>query len=491
MNHTLVGFARACRMLFFSMMLFAFCLGTGCNLAPDYVKPSVEMPTVFKEQSADQSTNVVAWATAKPSDDVRRGNWWEVFSQPELNLLEEQISVSNQTVAAAAANFLAARAVVKQNEAALFPTVSMVPSATRMRTVALHEQSATPTHTTISDFSLPFDASWALDFWGAIRNNIRASAFQAEASQADMENIRLSMQSELAADYFQVRLLDMQRQLLDSTVLAYRDSLRLTQVRRATGIDSDQAVAQAETQLHVTQAQADDLGIARAQLEHAIALLLGKPVASFSIPTNTCPVNPPAVPGFIPSQLLERRPDIAASERLVAAANAQIGVARAAYFPTITLSGSAGFQRSAMGHLISAPDLGWSMGAALSQTIFDAGKTMAMNEQARANYQAVVANYRQAVLAAFAAVEDNLVALRILSQELVEQDAAVASSQRYLKLANDRYMLGIDNYLDVITAQTTCLNNQRTAINLRSQQMTATIQLIAALGGGWTGLSAH
>jgi NodT family efflux transporter outer membrane factor (OMF) lipoprotein len=324
-----------------------------------------------------------------------------------------------------------------------------------------------------------------LDFWGRIRNSVKASSLEAQATLADLENVRLTVQAEVAADYFQLRVLDAQKDLLDASVFAYQESLKLTQVQSDTGMASGQDIAQAETQLDITRAQATDLGIQRAQLEHAIATLLGKPASLFSIATNSLAAKPVAIPFGVPSQLLERRPDIAAAERRVAEANAQIGVARAAYYPTITLSGSAGFQSSSLGNLMSAQGLVWSVGTTMAQTLFDAGKRKAVTEQARAIYQGTVANYRQTVLTAFQEVEDNLSTLRILSQELQQQNAAVESSQGYLTLANARYKSGLDIYLDVITAQTALLSNQRTAMNLRMQQMTASVQLIKALGGGW------
>ena len=407
-----------------------------------------------------------------------------MFHEPELNALEGQVAVSNQTVAAALANFLAARAVVKQTRSQYFPTVTASPSVTRSRQSSA-AQSSSPTPFTVTEYSLPFDASWELDFWGRIRNTVKANSLEAQATLADLENVRLTVQAEVAVDYFQLRVLDAQRQLLDAAVLAYQESLKLTQVQHDTGLASGQDVAQAETQLNTTRAQATDLGIQRAQLEHAIATLLGKPASSFSIATNPLAAKPVAIPFGVPSQLLERRPDIAAAERRVAEANAQIGVARAAYFPTITLSGSAGYQSTSLGNLMSGPSFVWSVGATLAQTLFDAGKRKAVTEQARANYQGTVANYRQTVLTAFQEVEDNLSTLRILSQELQQQNAAVESSQRYLTLANARYQSGLDSYLNVITAQTALLNNQRTAMNLRMEQMTASVQLIKALGGGW------
>ncbi len=462
--------------------LVCLVLFAGCNFAPNYVKPSVESPAAFKELAPRQFKEVDGWKTAEPRDDALRGQWWEMFGDTNLNALEQQVVVSNQTIAAAFADFLAARAVVKQSRSQFFPTLAANPSVTRSRPSRSRVGSSVPTTT---DYSLPLDASWEPDFWGSLRNTYGARKSEAQATLADLENTRLTIQAELAADYFQLRALDAQTALLDSTVSAYRDSLELTRVLHDTGIASDQDVAQAETQLNTTEAQTTELGIQRAQLEHAIALLTGKPASAFSIATNSLTGKPIAIPFGIPSQLLERRPDIAAAERRVREANAQIGVARAAYFPTITLSASAGYQSSTAESLFSGPALFWSVGASLAETLFDAGRRQAVTEQAWATYQGTVANYRQTVLTAFQEVEDNLSTLRLLSQELQQQDAAVESSRRYLALANERYKTGIDSYLNVITAQTTLLSNERTAINLRMEQMTASVQLIKALGGGW------
>jgi len=386
-------------------------------------------------------------------------------------------------------NFLSARAIVKQSRSEFFPTVSADPSVTRSRQSTLTRGQTTfstnNTAVTLTEYSLPLDASWEPDFWGSIRNTYKANKFEAQATLADLENTRLTIQSELAADYFTLRSLDAQKQLFDFTVQSYQNSLQLTRTLYKTGIDSDQDVAQAETQLETTEAQATDLGIQRAQMEHAIALLIGQPASAFSIETNSLVGKPVAIPFGVPSQLLERRPDIAAAERRVAEANAQIGVARAAYFPTVTLSGSVGYESSSTANLFSGPAFMWSIGGSLAETIFDAGKRRAVTEQAWASYRGTVANYRETVLAAFQEVEDNLSSLRILSQELQQQNAAVASSQRYLSLANSRYRLGVDSYLNVIVAQTALLNNQRTALNLQMEQMTASVQLINALGGGW------
>ena len=451
------------------LILFA-----GCSFAPKYAKPEFQTPAQFKETAG--------WKTAEPNDAVIRGQWWEMFHEPELNALEDQATLSNQTVAVALANFLAARAVVKQTRSQYFPTVTASPSVTRSRQ---SQSSSSSSPSTITEYALPFDASWELDFWGRIRNSVKASSLEAQATLADLENVRLTVQAEVAADYFQLRVLDAQQQLLNATVRAYQESLKLTQVQQDTGLTAGQDIEQAKTLLDLTRAQAIDLGIQRAQLEHAIATLLGKPASLFSIATNSRAATPVAIPSGIPSQLLERRPDIAAAERRVAEANAQIGVARAAYFPTITLSGAVGYQGSSLGNLVSGPGMIWSVGATLAQTLFDAGKRKAITEQARAIYQGTVANYRQTVLTAFQEVEDNLSTLRILSQELQQQNAAVASSQRYLTIATGRYQSGIDSYLNVITAQTMLLSNQRTATNLRMQQLTASVQLIKALGGGW------
>jgi NodT family efflux transporter outer membrane factor (OMF) lipoprotein len=453
----------------------------GCSFAPKYAKPSLQTPAVFKELTPEQFKETDGWKTAEPKDNALRGKWWEMFGDTNLNALEDQVNISNQTVAVAFANFLSARAVVKQARSQFFPTVTADPSVTRSR----QRPGTSPTAVTLTEYSLPLDASWELDFWGSIRNTYTAAKLEAQATLADLETTRLTVQAELAADYFQLHAQDSQKQLLDSAVHDYDDSLKLTQVLHDTGIASDQDVAQAETQLNTTEAQATDLGIQRAQYEHAIAMLIGKPASVFSIAPEPMGTNAIAVPFGIPSQLLERRPDIAATERRVAEANAQIGVARAAYFPAVTLSGSGGYQSASLVNFFSAPNLAWSVGASLAQTIFDAGKRKAVTEQAWAGYQANVANYRQTVLAAFEDVEDNLAALRILSREIRQQEAAVASSQRYLNLANDRYRLGIDSYLNVITAETTLLTNQRTAMNLRMEQMTASVQLIKALGGGW------
>ena len=482
----------------FALIVTMLAMLTGCSFSPPYHRPAAATPAAYKELTPAQANETDGWKTAQPNDTALRGRWWEQFEQPELNSLEEQITVTNnQTLAAALENFIAARDVMKETRAGYFPTVSASPDATvshsnlRIPTSSGNSGSSTGTGTsgnhTIMSYSLPLTASWQPDFWGSIRNSVKASAYEAQATLADLENMRLSIQGELAADYFQIRELDSQKLLLDDTANAYRDSLNLTQVLHKTGIASDQDVAQAETQLNSTLAQATDVGIQRAQLEHAIATLLGKPAPDFSLGTNAMVVKPIAIPYGVPSQLLERRPDVAAAERRAAEANAQIGVARAAYFPTITLSGDIGLDGERIGSLSSGPALAWSVGATAVETLFDAGRRRAVTDQAWAVYRGKVANYRQTVLTAFQNVEDNLSTLRILSQELKQQTDAVASSQHYLDLAKNRYHLGIDSYLNVITAQTTLLGNQRTLLNLQVEQLNASVQLIEALGGGWDG----
>ena len=444
----------------------------GCSFSPKYNRPTVAVPASYKK--------VAGWKTAQPCDGLPRGKWWKAFNNPELDRIEEQVSASNQTVAVASANYLAARAVVRQAISQLFPTVGTTPAVTRA-----HPPTGKGISITSTLYSLPIDATWELDFWGSIRNTVKASKFEAQASLADLENARLSVHAEAAADYFQIRSLDEQEDILNTTVSAYRKSLELVTARYDTGIASDEDVAQAETQLNTAEAQATDLGIQRAQFEHALAVLAGQPAPVFSVAHSALKAKPVTVPPGVPSALLERRPDIAASERRVAEANAQIGVARAAFFPTVTLAGSGGYQNISIANLFNGPSQWWSVGATAAETLLDGGKRLAVTDQAWASYHGTVATYRQTVLTSFQEVEDGLSTLRILARELQQQDAAVDSSQRFLTIALDRYKLGIDSYLNVITAQAVLLNNRRTAANLRLNQMNATVQLIKALGGGW------
>ncbi len=462
-------------------LLCAALLLQGCVVGPKYHRPTVDTPGTFKEVTPDDLKKMDGWKVAQPRDSALHGKWWEILGDPQLNTLEEQVNISNQNVASAFASFMAARALVREARAQYFPTLTAGASITRQR----QPSTATGGGTTFTEYSLPFDASWTPDLFGRVRNTVRAAAANAQASAADLENTRLTAQAELAVDYFQLRGQDALKQLLDSTVVAYEKSLELTKALYETGIDSDESVAQAETLLEATRALDTNIGILRSQYEHAIALLVGKPASSFSIAVEPLKTPPPAIPFGVPSQLLERRPDIAASERLMAQANAQIGVAKAAYFPTLTLSASAGLQSTQGSSWFTWPSRFWSVGPAIAETIYDGGLRRATMEQYRAQYDQTVANYRNTVLTAFQQVEDNLSGLRILSQEIQEQDVAIRSAQRSLGLATDRYRLGIDPYLNVITAETALFSNQQTAVNLRITQIVDSVQLIEAIGGGW------
>jgi NodT family efflux transporter outer membrane factor (OMF) lipoprotein len=469
---------------------------SSCTVGPKYARPSAAAAPAYKELTPANFKDTDGWKQSQPSDGTLKGNWWEIFNDAQLNALEEQVNVSNQNIAAAAANFLAARALVRQTRAQYYPTLSANPTITNSRP-SLGQfggvstgGSSTSTSTgfqltSFTDYSLSFDASWVPDFWGKIRNTFLQNAAAAQASAADLENVRLTAQAEVAVNYFELRAQDTLKQLFDQTVAAYQDSLELTQLQFNAGIASDEAVAQAETQLESTRAQDTNLDIARAQFEHAIAMLLGQPAPTFSLPAAPLEANPPAIPFGVPSEILERRPDVASAERLMAQANAGIGIATAAYYPTVTLSASAGFSNTSPVDWFTWPSRFWSAGPALAETLFDAGLRRATVQQSRAFYDRNVANYRQTVLTAFQQVEDNLASLRILSQEIRQQDTAVNSAQRNLQSATQRYQAGIDPYLNVITAQTTLLTNKQTAVNLRRDQMTASVQLIEALGGGW------
>jgi NodT family efflux transporter outer membrane factor (OMF) lipoprotein len=469
---------------------------TGCVVGPDYVRPTVITPAAYKE--------VDGWRVAQPQDDVLRGAWWEVFGDPQLNALEAQVSLSNQNLAVAEATYRQARALVREARASFFPTLTVGLGYTRSRDSATLGRSlgsgssgtgvssgggssgAGASSGPRSDFQLGLDFSWELDLWGRIRRTVESNQASAQASAGDLESARLSYQAELAQDYFQLRTLDAQKQLLDETVAAYERSLELTKNRYASGVASRADVVQAETQLKTAQAQAIDVGVQRAQLEHAIALLIGQPASAFSLPAAPLTATPPPIPVGVPSALLERRPDIAAAERRMAAANAEIGIAEAAYFPTLTLSASSGFESSSLSQWLTAPSRFWAVGPGISETVFDGGLRRAQTDYARAGYEGSVATYRQTVLTAFQAVEDNLAALRILEQEAQVQDEAVQDAQTSVTLTTNQYKAGTVSYLNVITAQTTALTNETTAVQLRGRRMSAAVLLIQALGGGWS-----
>ncbi|MBZ5661581.1 MAG: efflux transporter outer membrane subunit [Acidobacteriia bacterium] len=468
-------------------------IGMGCSVGPKYVRPDVQSPPSYKELPQAAANASDTWRTAQPGDGAIRGKWWEIFGDPQLDALEEKASSSNQEIIAAADNFLAARALVREARSQYFPVVSANPSIVNSRPSpgqfgGLQAGSSSGSGLTVKSFtnySLPFDASWEPDFWGRIGSNVRANIYAAQASAADLENVRLSVQAELAIDYYQLRGQDSLKDVLDSTVSDYQETLDLTSSQYKAGLGSDAAVAQAEAQLKTAQAQDTSLGILRAQYEHAIAVLTGQMASTFSLPANASTASLPAIPVGIPSELLERRPDIAGAERSVAQANAVIGVAKAAYFPSILLSAAGGFGNSSVANWFIWPSRFWSVGPSLAETIFDAGLRKAAVQQHRASYDQTVANYRQTVLTAFQEVEDNLASLRILSQDIGQQDAAIQAAARNLQLATVRYKAGLDPYLNVIAAQTLLLNAQQTGVAFRTQQMVSAVGLIKALGGGW------
>lgn len=467
-------------------------LVAGCNIGPKYVRPAVQTPPAYKETPTGAQV-AGAWQTAQPADGTIRAKWWEAFNDPQLNELEEKATASNKQVAAAAANFMAARALVREARSQYFPTVTTNPSIVNSRPstgqfgglLAGSAASGRLTVKSFTDYSLPFDASWEPDFWGRIRKNVSANAYAAQASAADLENVRLSVQAELAVDYYELRAQDSLKELFDSTVNAYQDSVNLTRSQYTAGLASDEAVAQAEAQLRAAEAQDTNLGILRAQYEHAMATLVGEPASTFSLPEKALMLTTPGIPVGVPSQLLERRPDIAGAERSMAQANAQIGIARTAYFPSVVLGATGGFGSSSVGDWLTWPSRFWSVGPSVAETILDAGLRKATVQQYRAQYDQTAANYEQTVLSAFQQVEDNLASLRILTQDIQQQDAAVDAATRNLQEAAARYKSGLDPYLNVISAQTILLSNQQTAVTFRMQTMVASVQLIKALGGGW------
>ena len=460
----------------------ALVASAACAVGPNYKRPQAPVPAAYREPLPE---GVVPgeWKAAKPNDDSARGNWWEIFGDPILSALEEQVTVSNQNIAQAEARFRGARAAVRGARADFFPTITASPAVTRSEGGRTRNTTLVPRP--ITTYELPVDLSYEADVFGRIRRNVEANVANAQASAADLEAIRLSSHAELAVDYFQLRGLDAQKRLLDSTVGAFEKALQLTVNRHDQGIASGVDVAQAETQLQTTRAQSTDVSVGRAQFEHAIAILVGKPPGDFVLAATSDDYVPPPIPLVLPSELLERRPEIAASERRVAAANAQIGVATAAFFPQLLLNASGGYASSTLSNFFSLPNRFWSIGPSLVQTIFDGGKRRATTDQAWAAYDAAVAAYRLEVLTAFQEVEDNLAALTILAQEAVQQADAVAAAERSLSLARTRYEGGITTYLEVITAQSAALANERNAVDLLTRRMTASVNLVKALGGGW------
>jgi NodT family efflux transporter outer membrane factor (OMF) lipoprotein len=478
-----------------TLCLLTLC-APGCMVGPKYTKPTAPTPPAYKEQAPEaykENTPLGpdGWAQAHPSDGAVLGKWWKIYRDPALDALEEQVEISNQNVLAAEAQFREARAAVRVARSALFPTVTTSPSITVSRggngQVSASGQ-VTGGSTINTFYTWPFDLTYQADVWGSVRHSVKAAQDTAQVSAAQLENARLSYQAALAEDYFEMHGIDAQTRLLTTTVRSYQEYLVLTKYRYQSGIASDGDVALAQTQLDTTRAQLIGLGVQRHQFEHAIAILVGKPPAEFSLPEVPLAATPPSIPVGLPSQLLERRPDIAAAERQMAAANEQIGIAKAAYFPTVTLGGTAGFAASSFLHWISWPSRFWSFGPQAAETLFDAGKRHAQVAEVRAAYDNTVANYRQTVLTAFQQVEDNLAALRIYGEQAAAEDQAVAAAKRSLDVTTAQYESGTTDYLSVITTQATLLADEVTAVMIVTNRMTASVLLIEALGGGWDAL---
>jgi NodT family efflux transporter outer membrane factor (OMF) lipoprotein len=470
---------------------------SACVVGPKYHPPANQPPAPEYKESPTQHPDSQSWAVAQPSDAKLRGKWWEIFNDPELNALEEQLNIDNQNIKQYFENFMEARAVVREARSQYFPTLSVAPAVTHSRSSAnLGASSATTTgagttttttaqQLTSTLYTLPLEASWEPDLWGKVRNTVRQAQYTAQVNAADLENERLTEQASLAQYFFELRGQDELQKIYDDTVEADQKALDLTRALYEAGIDDQISVVEAQTTLQSAQASATNVGVARAQYEHAIALLVGKPATNFSIPVKPMTVAPPPIPVGVPSELLERRPDVAAAERTMAAANAQIGIAYAAYYPNLTLTGAGGLESSAFHNWLSWPSRFWSIGASIPETIFDAGLRRATVQQYTAIYNADLAGYRQTVLTAFQQVEDALAEVRILSREIQQEQEAVNSAQTYLKLEQARYETGIDPYVDVLIAQTTLLGDQQTLNNLQVQEMTSAVALVEALGGGW------
>ena len=457
-----------------------------CTVGPKYARPSAPTPAAYKEQPPASYQGADQWQPANPADQASRGKWWEIFGDAELNGLEVQIATSNQDLKVFEARFREARAAIRFNRAAQFPTISTSPSASYVKATDFPPDFPSKVvEVSQGDFELPIDLSYELDLWGRVRRAVAAAREEAQATAGDYESAKLSLEAELAMDYFELRSADAQKQLLDDTVKAYTDNVQLTTHRFKGGVAPRSDVAQAQTLLDTTRVQDTDVTVQRAQFEHAIAVLIGKPPAEFSLAAVPLKTQPPVIPTGLPSELLQRRPDIAAAERRMAEANQQIGIAKAAYFPTVTLDATAGFAGTRGSNWFTWPAGYWALGPTIAETLFDAGRRRATSESARANYDGTVATYRQTSLTAFQEVEDNLAALRILENETQQQDQAIASSKDSLHIFTNRYKGGVDTYLQVITAETIELANERNAIDILRRRMDASVLLVKALGGAW------
>jgi NodT family efflux transporter outer membrane factor (OMF) lipoprotein len=470
----------------FLLLPAAGLLLAGCTVGPNYVRPAAPVTPAYKEAPQAYESDVI-WKPAQPGDSVQHTPWWELFGDDQLNSLERQVDVGNQELKSAEARFREARALIGFARANEFPTLGIGAAAASLRDSSSQPYFPLPSSYATGDLQLPLDLSYEVDLWGRIRRSVTAAGEKAQASAADLESVNLSLHAELAIDYFELRAADAQERLLDDTVKAYSDSLELTRARLEGGASPESDVAQAKTQLDTARVQATDILVRRAQYEHAIAVLVGQPPASFALaaaPLESQP--PPVILVGVPSELLERRPDIAAAERRAGAANEHIGIAIAAYYPSLSLNGVAGFESSALNTWFDWPSRLWAVGLSMGETVFDGGRRHAKTEAARAHYDAAVADYRQTALTAFQQVEDNLAALGILEHEAVQQDEAVDSAKNNLRLFTDRYVGGRDNYLQVITAQTEYLDNERNQVEIRRRRMEASVLLVKALGGGWT-----
>jgi NodT family efflux transporter outer membrane factor (OMF) lipoprotein len=462
-------------------------LVSGCTVGPNYHRPTAPAAPAFKESAVVPPPDLPGggWKQVTPNDSTIRANWWEIYQDPQLDKLEQQVAVSNQTLKASYEQYMQARAAIQFYRSQYYPTVQVGPSATRERQSQNRPLYLPGSKSTYNDLFLQGQVSWEPDLWGNIRRAVESQRATTQATAADLANVDLSLRSELALDYFELRGLDTQQRLLDNTVQQYEQYLDLTKTRFTGGVATDSDVALAQTQLDQTRAQAIDVGVARAQFEHAIATLTGVPASSFSLAFAPLDLPLPQVPVGVPSQLLERRPDVAAAERRANAANAQIGIAIAAYYPTINITGTGGFESKNAGTLIQGPSALWSLGGSAVELLFDAGRRHAITEEARHGYEINVANYRETVLQAFQEVEDNLSGLRILNSESAAQQRAVDSARRSLDISTNRYKGGVTTYLEVITAQATQLSNERTAADITTRQFAASVQLVKALGGGW------
>ena len=485
----ILRFAQNDRPTLLVPVFLALLFSAACSIGPKYARPPVETPAAYKELPPSAGGPQGEWKLSQPQEQSLRGKWWEVFDDPQLNALEERIEVSNQNLKVAEAQYRQARDLIGISRAGLFPTVNAGPSMTVEQTSKNAPQPAGNAGQTLGDLVLPFQLTYELDAWGRIHRAVEAARENAQASAADLETARLSIHAELASDYFSLRGLDAQKHLLDSTVIAYQKALELTQNRYIGGLAARAEVAQAETQLETTQAQDIDVGVTRAQFEHALAALVGQPASTFSIPASPLNLSPPKIPVGVPSELLERRADIAAAERRTAAANAQIGFAKSAYYPTLTLSAAGGTEGSTIGNWVAWPSRFFALGPTLLETLYDAGLRHATTDQARAAYEANVAAYRQSVLTAFQEVEDNLAALCILEEESAKQQQAVESAERSTALSLNRYKGGLVTYFEVITAQSIALSDEVTAVNILTRRMNSSVLLIKALGGGWNASS--